>query len=394
MAIRRGLRQRENGKFFSTIFLNGYLCLYQFIDVISKEPDFKNFPSTRYQGSKRKILPWIYEAIKDLHFNTALDVCGGSASVSYLLKKMGKSVTYNDKLHFNYLIGKAIIENSQYKLTNKDISELKVVNAEVDYKNLIEMTFKSVYYLNKENKWLDIVTNNIVNMNHYDAQELQYKKALSYYALFQSSLIKRPFNLFHRKNLNIRTANVERHFGNKTTWEKSFDDHFLKFASEANDLVFNSGKECFALNQSIFDIDPYGYDLVYIDIPYLRKDGSNESSDYLKCYHFLEGLSMYNEWQNLIDFDSINLRLKNIREQNDFKKNSIHKSIEEILMKFNRSKIVFSYKKGGVPSIQTIVKLMKKVKKNVYTVSLHYKYALNHQNGDAKKNREVLIIGI
>ena len=362
--------------------------------MILKKTDFKNFPSTRYQGSKRKILPWIYDAIKDLRFKTALDACGGSASVSYLFKKMGKSVTYNDKLHFNYLIGKAIIENSQYKLTEKDITGLNVANPKIAYQNLIEKTFQSVYYLDNENKWLDIVTNNIINMNHYNAQELQYKKALSYYALFQSSLIKRPFNLFHRKNLNIRTADVERQFGNKTTWEKPFDKHFLKFASEANDLAFNSGKECFAINQSIFDIDPYGFDLVYIDIPYLRKDGSNESSDYLKCYHFLEGLSMYNEWKNRIDFDSINLRLKNIEEQNDFKKDNIHKSIEEILIKFKHSKIVFSYKKGGVPSIETIVKLMKKVKRNVSTISLHYKYALNHQNGDAKKNREVLIIGV
>lgn len=362
--------------------------------MILKELDFKNFPSTRYQGSKRKILPWIYDSIKDLSFRTALDACGGSASVSYLLKKMGKYVTYNDKLHFNYLIGKAIIENSKYKLTDIDITKLNVVNPKIVYQNLIEKTFQSVYYLNNENKWLDIVTNNIVNMNHYNGPELEYKKALSYYALFQSSLIKRPFNLFHRKNLNIRTANVIRNFGNKTTWEKPFDDYLLKFASEANSLVFNSGKECFATNQSIFDIDAYGYDLVYIDIPYLRKDGSNESSDYLKCYHFLEGLSMYNEWQDKIDFDSINLRLKNIQEQNDFKKENIYKSIEEILVKFRKSKIVFSYKKGGVPSIETIVKFMRKIKKNVYTISLHYKYALNHQNGDANKNREVLIIGI
>jgi len=370
------------------------ISLLKILFVINDSIDFKLFPTTRYQGSKRKILPWIYDVVKELKFYNALDACGGSGSVSYLFKRMGKSVTYNDKLHFNYLIGKAIIENSHYTLTAEDIKNIKGNNQSTNYQNFIEKTFKDVYYLNDENKWLDKVTTNIVNMNHYTQPTLDYKRALAYYALFQSSLIKRPFNLFHRKNLNIRTAEVARNFGNKTTWEKSFDECFLKFATEVSSLVFDSGAQCFALNQSIFDIDNYGYDLVYIDIPYLRKDGSNESSNYLKCYHFLEGLSKYKEWGTMVDFDTLNLRLKDIERQNDFINITIHESIERILSKFSKSKIVFSYKKGGIPSIETIIRVMKKFKKNVHTTSLHYKYALNRQNGNAEKNREVLIIGI
>jgi adenine-specific DNA-methyltransferase len=361
--------------------------------VAIKPIDFKSFPTTRYQGSKRKILSWIYDSLKEIPFRTALDACGGSGSVSYLLKKMGKAVTYNDKLHFNYLIGKAIIENQTNKLTDEDIADLKGENPEITYKNIIDSNFKDVYYLSRENRWLDKVTNNIVNMNHYQENVLQYKRALAYYALFQSSLVKRPFNLFHRKNLEIRTNDVERNFGNKTTWEKSFDYFFNKFTAEANNLVFDSGTYCRATNESIFNIDPYYFDLVYIDIPYIRKDGSNESSNYLKCYHFLEGLSRYNDWENIIDYESINLRLKNIEQQNDFSEKRIYESVEEILLKFRHNKIVFSYKAGGVPSIDFIEKIMKKLGKQVHRNSMHYKYALNHQNGDAKNNREVLIIG-
>jgi len=355
--------------------------------------DFKQFPTTRYQGSKRKMLPWLHESFKELKFHTALDACGGSGSVSYLLKKMGKSVTYNDKLLFNSIIGKAIIENQQYQLTENDLKDLKGTNPDIDYKKLIEKKFKGIYYLPKENKWLDKVTNNIVNMNHYKPNVLQYKKALAYYALFQASLIKRPFNLFHRKNLEIRTNDVERNFGNKTTWDKSFDEHFLKFVNEANNLVFDSRQECKATNQSLFDIDPYGYDLVYIDPPYIRKDSPNESSNYLKCYHFLEGLSMYHEWENLIDNDSINLRLLNTEMQNDFKKETILETFEKLIIKYRDSILIFSYKMYGTPSINFIKKTMKANGKKVTTLSQPYKYALNHQNGDSAKNREVLIIG-
>ncbi|HVA98055.1 MAG TPA: DNA methyltransferase, partial [Bacteroidia bacterium] len=223
---------------------------------------------------------------------------------------------------------------------------------------------------------------------------LEYKKALSFYAVFQASLIKRPFNLFHRKNLNIRTADVKRNFGNKATWEVPFKDYLLKFATEANDLVFDSGNECKALNKSILELDPYGYDLVYIDPPYIRKEGNNESSNYFNCYHFLEGLSNYENWNNLIDYDTNNLKLKNWKDQDDFSKDKIKETFENILYIFSKNKIVLSYKKGGFPSIEFIKKTMQKMGKTVYTKSRHYQYALNHQNGDSKNNREVLIIGI
>jgi len=60
--------------------------------------ELREFPSTRYQGSKRKILPWLWSCLRELDFSSALDVFGGTGSVSFLFKKMGKEVTYNDRL--------------------------------------------------------------------------------------------------------------------------------------------------------------------------------------------------------------------------------------------------------------------------------------------------------
>ena len=69
--------------------------------------DLTRFPTTRYQGSKRKLLGWIAETIKDLSFESALDAFGGTGSVAYLLKTQGKQVTYNDTLQANHQIGVA-----------------------------------------------------------------------------------------------------------------------------------------------------------------------------------------------------------------------------------------------------------------------------------------------
>lgn len=358
------------------------------------EIKLSEFPSTRYQGSKRKILPWIHSVVKDLEFETVLDAFGGSSSVSYLFKKMNKSVTFNDNLTFNYHIGKALIENKKVLLTEEDIADLTKRHSYVEYEKFIQETFEDSYYLNSENAWLDKVVCNINQMNHYRGNVLDYKKSLAYYALFQSSLIKRPFNLFHRKNLYIRTSDVKRNFGNKSTWEGSFLNYLRKFAKEANSLVFDSGKECISLNESAFDISPEGYDLVYLDPPYLRNKVTNESSNYFKCYHFLEGIVNYDDWHSMIDYDTINKRLKASENINDFDLKTIHKTYEQLIYHYRKSTIVLSYKKGGAPSIEYLFKLMKKIKGNAFTRSKHYYYALNHQNGDAEKNREVIIVGI
>lgn len=360
--------------------------------MLRAEIDFKKFPVTRYQGSKRKIVSWIHENIKDIKFQTALDGFGGSSTVSYLFKRMGKDVTYNDKLRFNFLIGKALIENHSVKFLDDDLVNLKARQKKIAYPEIIQRNFKSIYYLKKENEWLDLIAPNILQMNHYVAPELDYKKAIASYALFQACLIKRPYNLFHRKNLNLRTAKVERNFGNKATWDKSFDHYLNKFIAEANSLVFDAGTRCVSLNESIFELDEYGYDLVYLDPPYFRHEVSAESSSYISYYHFLEGLSYYNEWEKMIDHGKKHLPLKRDSE-NELTTANAKEKFEEMLFKFRHSKLVLSYKKGGEPSIEYLVKLMKKFKKHVSTRSIQYSYALNKQNGDAKYNREVLIIG-
>lgn len=357
------------------------------------EIDFRKFPVTRYQGSKRKIVQWIYEKTKDLKFQTVLDGFGGSATVSYLFKKMGKQVTYNDKLRFNFIIGKALIENQDVKFLNEDLVTLKGKHGYVNYSNVIQRNFKEIYYLKNENRWLDLIAPNVVQMNHYHPPVLDYKKAIAHYALFQACLIKRPYNLFHRKNLNIRTADVERNFGNKATWDRPFPFYLKKFIDEANSLVFDSRVECRSSNKSIFDLDELEYDVVYLDPPYLRKNVSPTSSNYLSFYHFLEGLSMYHEWEHFIDYQKAHLPLKEIANQNDFTNANVKEKFEEMIYKFRRSKIILSYKKGGNPSVDYLIKLMKKIKGNATTASIQYSYALNKQNGDAKFNREVLIIG-
>ena len=45
----------------------------------------KKIPTTRYQGSKRKILPWLYDCLEKYEFHSVLDAFGGSGVHVFIL---------------------------------------------------------------------------------------------------------------------------------------------------------------------------------------------------------------------------------------------------------------------------------------------------------------------
>lgn len=351
---------------------------------------YKDFPTTRYQGSKRKILSWLHENLNGIEFNTVLDAFGGTGAVSFLFKTMGKSVTYNDSLRFNQIIGKAIIENTEIVLSEEEIDDILNLSDVENNPTFIEDNFSDIYFTDEENRWLDKFYFKL-NSKFTDDGVDQYKKALAYYGVFQACLTKRPYNLFHRKNLYMRLNNVKRNFGNKATWEKPFPMQVRKFIIEANNSIFSNENHCYSLNENAMDLEG-NYDLVYIDPPYVDINGDHDTVDYLYCYHFLEGFSNYDCWNDSIDFETKNLRFQKTLYPTEFKRRNVLNSFNELFEKFQDSIIVVSYKKNGIPSIEEIEILLKKYKQNVRIESMHYKYALNKQNGNAKDNREVLFI--
>ncbi len=347
-------------------------------------------PTTRYQGSKRKILPWIWKHLETRSFKSVLDVFGGTGSVSYLFKRMGKQVTYNDHMRWNYLVGTALVENDASKLTEAEIEMLTRPVSKSDA-GFVTRAFRGMYFTHRENLWIDAVVSRIRKIAGGPG-ELAYKVALAYYALFQTCLVKRPFNLFHRVNLSIRMADVERSFGNKATWEKPFPKHFRSFAEEINDFVCRGKFPCRAVNHAADDIPEGDYDLIYLDPPYVKQGASNETANYLRCYHFLEGLARYGDWPHLIDYLN---RLQPITTPKETRWTDPERNaaaFENLFDKFADSIVAISYKKYGCPSIDTLVRMLKRRGKKVNVHTRHYKYALNQQNGSAKLNRECLII--
>jgi len=209
---------------------------------------------------------------------------------------------------------------------------------------------------------------------------------MAWFAIFQAAMAKRPYNLFHRANLYMRTADVRRGFGNKATWDRSFADHFRAAATEANAAVIDSGGCCRAICKDALDVTP-GFDLVYIDPPYVN--GSGVGVDYRGFYHFLEGLTRYDEWPGMIDESSKHRRLRPTPDPWG-RAATNREMFRRLFDHFRGSQLVVSYRSDGSPSLDELASMLRDVKRRVRVVDgARYQYVLSTKRG----TREALLIG-
>lgn len=219
---------------------------------------------------------------------------------------------------------------------------------------------------------IDIIVQNIQRL------ENNYSQYIAWYSLFQACLIKRPFNTFHRKNLNLRTNDVKRSFGNKVTWEKDISQLFTKFCKEANTYIFSNKRRNYSIN-SLASKCKTNADLIYIDPPYVSANGSHV--DYHSRYHFLEALVNYDNFIEHINYDKLNHEV-NINKHMEFEsKNNIISDIKNLIKKYNKKIIVFSYRNMGIPSIEEIGQIFtdNNMQYRTYIIENH-SYALSQSN--------------
>ena len=356
----------------------------QFLNPNTSIPNaVKHFPKTRYYGSKRRLLGWIYSKLKNLKFETVLDAFGGTASVSQLFCAMQKKVYYHDAFNFNFDVATTLL-SPDVALTKteliKCLSDIKPLNS------LISLDFKGVFYTDDENAWLDGF------MTEINSSDLSNQvSSLLRYLVYQACLKKRPFNLFHRANLNLRTnRNVKRSFGNSTTWENSFVNHMIQTYDE---LLYSRTQiypEATVLPANNAIEIPNGFDLVYLDPPYVSLDRQNNSDDYWKKYHFLEGLSSYKNWEEKIDPKSIIRMMPTPQHFLVWSRNATFKeALFDLISLHSSSIVILSYVKNAYPSENDIREYFESLFSEVYIHSIEHSHALSNS-----PKIELLYIGL
>ena len=163
------------------------------------------------------------------------------------------------------------------------------------------------------------------------------------------------------------------------------EQRFYDFVEQANQAVFDNGYANRALNLDAEQV-PGAYDLVYVDTPYISQRGVGV--DYYSFYHFLEGLTMYDQWGQHLDLRSKHRRLK--VQPNDWAhKKRIHAAFERLFRRYRDSIIVVSYRSDGLPSEPELASLLKRYKQHVQVEYLKYTYALSSNSN----SQEMLLIG-
>jgi len=339
-------------------------------------------PPTRFYGSKKRLLPWIYDQVKSLEFETVLDPFGGTASVSRLFQGMGKEVTYGDAFLFNRQAAHAVLQGCP----SFDASDFhKWIDGVTPVRGWVSEHFHEVFYTADENRWIDGFTSRLRRSGFNKAE-----KHVMQYCFYQASLRKRPFNLFHRANLGLRTKEgIKRSFGNLTTWNKSFDQHmkeaFFDLQACPRENVVSAN---IIDNPEPLEADGV-YDLVYLDPPYLNRKTTSPGDDYWKKYAFLELVA-----QNLDSYPSAlnQNRVPTIERPQPFLRWSTGhqylESLETILDKYSASKVILSYTSESYPSVDQITALFRD---RWSKTSVNYK-TFSHALRKTKKS-EVLFIG-
>lgn len=307
-------------------------------------------PPTRYQGSKRRICGWLWSQLAKLDFESVLDAFGGTGCMAYAFKSAGKRVTYNDILRSNEQIAIALVENDRTRLSQSSLRRILAAAEEDLRQTFIADTFRGVYFTDDENRWLDRAQARISLVPD------RYERAIAWYALFQSALAKRPYNLFHRRNLYMRTARVKRTFGNKRTWDRPFDEHFARFVRSANDAVIDGPGTCRVTCGDALAA-PGDFDLVYIDPPYVTSRGVGV--DYAHFYHFLEGILDYDNWASRIDWTSPHRRLLPTPSP-WIDARRIAEAFEALVDRCKRSMLAISYRSDGVPAIDELERMLRR----------------------------------
>jgi DNA adenine methylase/adenine-specific DNA-methyltransferase len=331
-----------------------------------------SYPRLRYMGSKYRLVPHLAEAFLELGGRTALDAFSGSGVVAYTLKALGFAVTANDFLTFPAEVARATVANQSTTLTQEDIDI--ITGPPADDRDFIQSTFRGLYFPDEDHAFLDSAWSHVDRLTGF-------KRSLAISALVLAAARKQPRGVFTVTDLRYDDGRRHLHL--------PLREHFRETALEYNNTVLETDESCSVFSMDVFDLDPNGYDLVYLDPPYAPPKDDN---CYIKRYHFLEGLSVYWIGQEILH------ETKTKKLQKRFTpfsyKRTIVDALERTIARFGSSHIVLSYSSNAVPDAGTIRSLLANVKRDVEVRSVDHNYSFGtHDRAKRRGVSEYIFIG-
>lgn len=327
------------------------------------------YPSTRFMGSKQKLLQHISESVKNLEYDSVIDLFSGSGIVGYMFKAQGKKVISNDHMHMSHVFTKALIENNGVTLDSTKVKKILTKNPQSD--KFVQRTFKNLYFTGVENILIDNIRANIKKLNN------EYEAAIAMTALIRACTKKRPRGIF--------TYVGNRYDDGRKDLQTSLSQHFIDAVNMINNAVFDNGKNNEARNSDAMKLKPLKNSLVYIDPPYFTP---KSDAEYVRRYHFVEGLAR--GWEG-VEIQEHTLTKKFKGYPTPFSTQIGASNAFNLLFKrFSENILLVSYSSNSLPSLDEMVSLMSKYKEHVEVIPVNYKYSFGNQNNKVGDNRNTV----
>ena len=329
----------------------------------------KKLPKINFIGNKEKIASWICDKFPK-ESKTVFDVFSGGGSVSFEAKKKGFKVISNDVLKINYILAKALIENSKSKLSKKDI---EIIFKGKPFKGFMFKNYSRVHFFPKECMELDLFRKNIEKLSS------THKKALALTLLRRAMIRKMPysrFNILWKKVVQLRDEEFSyRYYKRKRAYHnQSIKHHFLENLESYNNSIFDNKRNNQALNLDVYKaIKKVKADVVYLDPPY-----TGTMNDYFSFY-------------GLIDNYISSKKIK--RFKNDFiDKKSALKNFDKLFSSLKKFKYWYlSYNNQSYPNSDQLLKLLRKYSNDIKLIKKKHVYKITGKN-NKQTNTEYLFI--
>lgn len=325
------------------------------------------YPKVNYIGNKEKLVKWIIEEMP-VKSGTVLDIFAGGCSVSYALKAAGYTVISNDILYADYVIAKALVENSDRTLP------ITVFDKKVDEKRVEELIDKfsflasCLYYPEEVEELSKLVA---------IAEKLKGAEKYMMLALVRRAMIRKlPYSRMNVPWEQIQKLRDEEYsymkYKRKRAYHnQSFESHMRENIEEYNNAIF-ARKECKAYNCDAFDVVKRieKVDVVYMDPPY-----PSTMNNYDAFYGLFD--KMFDKNQEHVDYTQKTIFLENVE-----------KLIEKLVAKTKY--IVLSQNTKVKPEPEEIEKMLTKFGKVTVKEKAH-----NYQvtgKGNKAVSKELLFI--
>lgn len=324
------------------------------------------YPTTRYMGSKTKLLDAIWTAARPFETDTVVDLFSGSGVVGYMFKAQGKRVISNDHMAMSAGFTRAMVQNSDVTLAADVAQQLLVAADEVD--SFVRDTFSGLYYSPDDEFTIDVLRTNIRALPQGAERDI----ALA--ALMRACMKKRARGIFTYTGL--------RYDDGRKDLQTSLADHFLNAVEAVNGAVFSNGGESVARHGDAMDCPIPDGALVYMDPPYWSPLSDNE---YVRRYHFIEGLAR--DWQG-VEIQAHTKTRKFKSYQTPFKTRAgATAAFDELLERCAGSPVIISYSSNSEPTLGEMKRIIERHKSSLEVIRLEHTYSFGTQGWKKGDNR-------